>query len=333
MPVKLVEIIRGNTVESTHRGDIAVVNNKGEIIYELGNSERLTFMRSASKPFQAITALETGIAEVFRLDLKEIALITSSHSGEKEHIQVLKSIMDKVGLKEEYLLCGSHEPISKDAAAELINLGINPSKLHCNCSAKHVGLLAACKLRSYSTDDYIFEDHPIQGEIDRIISDFSETPVSEIIKGIDGCNIPVHAIPLKSIARAYANLTNFEYMSGKYKKSQEYITDSMTAYPEMVAGEGRLDTEIMKLLKKKIVAKIGAEGVYCASIIGKNIGVAIKIDDGNSRAVGPVILEVLFQLKIISEEEIKMLKDFWNPGILNHYGVKVGEIKAAFKLK
>ncbi len=333
MPVKLVEVIRGKTVESIHRGDIAVVSLKDDILYELGDSERLTFFRSSSKPFQAIASLESGITEKFDIEQKEIALMASSHSGEEEHINVIKGFMEKVGIAEEALICGSHEPINREAALELITSGTKPTMLHCNCSAKHVGILAACKIKGYELKDYNRYDHPIQKDIDKVISDFTGIAESEIVKGIDGCNIPVHAVSLRNMAYSYANLTNYKFMDGKYEKSQKSLIASMIAFPEMVAGKGRLDTELMKLLKGKVIAKIGAEGVYCASIPSKNIGISIKIEDGNSRALGPVILETLLQLNIISSEEIEVLRNFWRPEVLNHYGEKSGEIKAKFKIK
>lgn len=333
MSAKLVELIREDTVESVHRGSIVVVDSNKNVLYGLGDVERTAFFHSSAKPLQILTALEWGIAEKYNLDLKEIAIMSSSHIGEKEHIDTLKGIMEKVGVTEDALLCGTHEPYSKDAARELILAGLSPSTLHCNCSGKHLGLIAASKTRGLSIEEYHKAEHGIQEEIRKVISDFSGVRGEDIVIAVDGCGIPVYGIPLKNIALAFANLCNMEFLDGKYSKSQNYIISALTMYPEMVAGKGRFDTEAMKLFGDRLIMKTGAEAVCCAGILGKSVGIAIKIDDGALRAVSPAMMEVLLQMDIISREEAEQLKEFWIPPIRNNRGEKVGELRANFKLK
>lgn len=333
MPVKLVEVIRGNTVESIHKGDIVIVNSEGKIVHELGNAGRITFFRSVAKPFQAIAALETGIVEEYGLGLNEIALMIASHSGEKEHINTIKGMMEKTGISEDMLKCGVHEPVNREAAKQLALKGESPTRLHCNCSGKHIGLIAASKLKNTDVREYYRESHEIQKDIKSIISEFCNVELEEMETGVDGCGLPIYAVPLKNIALSYANLCDMEFKKGKYSKSQNYVLSAMTMYPEMVAGKGRLDTEIMKKFGDRMISKAGAEGVYCAGIIGKSIGIAIKIDDGNSRAVGPAILDILVQMKIIDKSEAEPLKNFWKPPVLNHNKEIVGKIRPVFKLK
>ena len=332
MAVKLVEVIRSNIVESVHYGDIAVCDATGRVLHELGGIQRLTYFRSTSKPFQALAALETGITEKFGLDLKEIALMISSHSGEEVHIKVLEEIMRKIGISEKDLDCGIHEPVNKEAARELCKIGRTPSKMHCNCSGKHVGLIAASKALGLSIDGYAKEGHIIQEKIDKVISDFCGIATDKIIKGYDGCGMPIHAVPLKEIAFAFANLCNDNFLDGKYGRSQNFIISAMTMYPEMVAGQGRFDTELMKSFGDRLICKIGAEGVYCVGILGKSIGIALKVDDGNSRAISPAILELLLQMDIISIDELEQLKHFWKPDLFNHRNDKVGFIKPCLKI-
>jgi len=333
MPVKLVDVIRASTVECSHRGDMVVVNSGGEVLYKLGDPEHLTFLRSASKPLQAIAALELGIAQEYNLDLKDIALILSSHSGEKQHIEALKGLMKKIGVDEDALRCGVHEPLNKDAASELAASGRLPSKLHCNCSGKHLGQIAASKLKGMPVESYYKPEHGIQADIQKVISDFSGFPVENIIKGIDGCGVPVYGVPLKNMALAYANLCDAKFMDGKYNKSQNYVIGAMTMYPEMVGGTGRFDTELMKNFGDRVIGKFGDEGVYCVGLPGKAVGLALKIEDGNGRAVGPAILETLLQMEVIRKDEIERMKTFWNTETLNHKGEKVGEIRAVFKIR
>jgi L-asparaginase II len=332
MSVKLVELLRNGTVESVHRGSIAVVNSKGDLLYEMGEVERITFFHSSAKPFQAIAALEAGIVEKFNLEFKEIAIMSSSHIGDKEHIETLNSLMKKIGVEEKQLLCGTHEPYSKEAAKELILAGLSPSELYCNCSGKHLGMLAASKTRSYSLETYNKPEHEIQKEIRNVISDFSGVNPDNIIIATDGCGVPVFGIPLKNMARAFANLGNIEFMGGKYSKSQNYIIRAVTMYPEMIAGKDRMDTELMRRFGDRLFIKTGAEAVSCAALLGRSIGISIKIDDGYPRAVAPAMLELLRQLKVISNKEVEELREYWISPVKSYLGEKVGELKATFNI-
>jgi L-asparaginase II len=333
MPVRLVEVYRGGIVESVHYGSIVAVDTDGHIICELGNPERLTYFRSAAKPLIAISSLEAGIAEEYGLDLKEIAIIASSHTGEKNHVEALTSIMEKTGILLGQFQCGVHPPLYHEAAVELYASGGVPTSLHCNCSGKHLGIMAAAKLKGMSVDDYHMRDHPIYNDVEAVLSDFCRLPKTSIIKHIDGCSIPVYGVPLKNMALAYANLADEGFMGGKYRKTQNLLMDAMKAHPEMVGGTDRVDTHVIRQFKDRLICKTGAEASHCVGLSGKGMGIALKIEDGSLRAVGPVILETLLQMKIISKEEIEELKEIWNPPILNHRKVKVGEIKAVFKLK
>jgi L-asparaginase II len=333
MSVKLVEVTRGDMVESIHRGDIVVVDNEGNLLYKLGDANHLCYMRSASKPIQVIAALEAGIVEKYGLSLAEIALSMSSHSGEKIHIDTLNSMMQKTAISIEAVRCGIHEPLGNEAARKLVADGLMPNSLHCTCSGKHLAQLAAVKAKGLSIDDYDKLGGGIQPEILNIISAFSGVKVSRIRLGIDGCGIPVYGIPLKKMAFAYANLCSNTFMNGKYSRSQEYVLKAMATHPEMIGGKGRFDTEMLRHFGDRLIGKFGDEGVYCVGLVGKGTGVALKIEDGHTRAVGPVILETLRQIGVISDEELKPMKDSWKPSIKNHRGEIVGEIKPVFKLE
>lgn len=330
MSIKLVEVTRGDITESIHRGDIVVVNKNRELLSELGDANHLCYMRSASKPIQAIAALEAGIVEKYGLSLKDIALTMSSHSGEETHIDTLNSIMQKTGINLDALQCGTHDPLGIEAAKKLISEGLVPNSLHCNCSGKHLGQLAAVKAKGLGLEDYDKLGGGIQPEIMDIISAFSGVEASQIKIGIDGCGVPVYGIPLWNMAFSYANLCSDDFMNGKYNSSREYILKAMVMYPEMIGGKGRFDTELLIHFGDRLIGKFGDEGVYCVGLIGKGTGIALKIEDGHTRAVGPVILETLRQMGVIRDEELEPVKDLWKPTIKNHRGEKVGEIKAVF---
>lgn len=332
MSVKLVEVIRSNLVESVHLGSLAVVHSDGRLLHSLGDADRPTYFHSSAKPIQGIASLDAGIVEDFSLDLKEVAVIISSHSGESEHIEVLEGLMKKTGAGTDDMECGISDPVGTTVLRELFTSGRTISKLHCNCSGKHLGMLAACRVLGYSTKDYHRKNHPIQERVKRVISEFCKVPSESVADGVDGCTIPVYAVPLKNMALAYANLCNPDFMDGKYKKSQNYILSAMTMYPEYVAGKGRLDTVLMKRFGTRVICKVGAEGVYCAGLIGKSTGIAIKIEDGAIRATTPALLETLLQLGVLEDEEVEGMREFWKPSLFNNKAEVIGEIRPAFRL-
>ncbi len=328
----LIEVLRGTVVESIHRGDIAVVDCDNRVLHRYGDIEHPTFMRSSSKPLQAIAALEYGIVGKFGLNLSEIAVLMSSHSGEKIHIDTLMGIIKKIGIGVDDLQCGIHEPLGIDAAKELLSKGLAPNSLHCNCSGKHLGQIAAAKVKGTPLEDYYKLGGGIQPEIQDILAKFSGVDTAQIKLGIDGCGLPVYCLPLRNLALAYANLCSGNFMDGRYLESQNHVIRAMTVHPEMIGGKGRFDTELMTHFGDRLIGKFGDEGVYCVGLIGKGIGIALKIEDGHTRAVSPTVLETLKQLEIIKIEEMALLRNFWNPSIKNHRGEVVGEIRTAFKL-
>lgn len=332
MAERLVDVYRGDMVESIHHGSIVVVDSHGRIIHELGNPERITYFRSAAKPIIAISSLEAGIVEKFGLDFIEVAIIASSHTGERMHVDVLKKLMKKTGVSEEELKCGVQVPSNQEAARELYASGRKPSSIHCNCSGKHLGLIAAIKSRNLLLKDYNIAEHPIYDYVEEVLSDFCMISRESIVKGIDGCGIPVYGVPLKNMALAYANLANVNFMGSKYKKSQEQLLSAMVNHPEMIGGSGRADTYLLGEFGDRLICKTGAEASFCSGLLGKEVGFAFKIEDGTPRAVGPVAAEVLIQLGVITRQEALKVKDVWNPPILNNINEKVGEIKPVFTL-
>lgn len=330
MAVKLVEVFRGGIVDCVHYGNIAVVTSDGRLLHSLGDPDRVTYFRSSFKPLQGIVALEKGIVELYGLELREVALLVSSHNGEAKQIEALKGVLEKTGISEGDLECGVHEPYEREAARDMYLRGETPTRLHCNCSGKHIGMIAAVKAMGLPVKGYSMLEHGIQREVGRIIRDFCGVAPENVQVGIDGCGIPVYAVPLKKMAVAYACLCDPGFMGGKYGKSQNYVISAMTMYPEMVGGREKFDTELMRKFGDRILSKTGAEGVYCAGLPGKGIGIAVKIEDGSERAVGPVVTEMLIKMGVISPGEYDNVQELRCPPILNHRGEKVGELKAVF---
>ena len=337
----LVEITRGLSTESLHRGVIAIVDSEGQIVASLGNIETPCWYRSAAKPFQTIPIIATGAADHFTLTPKELAVITASHSGESIHLETVSSILTKIGSMESELLCGAHLPFDESAARQLIAENRQPQNLHNNCSGKHSGMLALAKFIGEPTADYVNPQHRIQQQILTILTEFAEVPADEIGIAIDGCSAPVFSVSILEMARSYARLVGVRHTNVKPEvaAAAERVVDAMTEFPEMVGGShNRLDTDLMRVAHGQIVSKVGAEGVQLIGVkpcskYPKGLGIAIKIEDGNtSRARDPVVIETLRQLELLDDNQLAQLSNYSQTTIFNHRKIKVGEIRTCFKL-
>ncbi len=327
----LVKVYRDKLVESIHRGDIAVVDKSNKDLYGYGDNRKITYWRSAAKPLQVLPLIFTGVAEKYDFTEKELALMAASHSGEKIHTEVIKEILSKIGLDQTYLKCGIHPPIHKKTAREIWQAGEEPEPIHNNCSGKHCALLSLCKHYGWPLDSYYEINHPVQKLITKTISEVTEVKVNNIYYGEDGCGVIVFGLPIRNMAYAYARLANPQLLSPKYRDASRIITSCMEKYPEMVAGTGRFNTELMKVTGNKLIAKSGAQGVFCIGVHDK-MGITIKVEDGNKRAIPPVVVQILSKLNIISTTEKKRLKKYRQPRVTNNLNHKVGEVVPEFEL-
>lgn len=334
MSVELVYVTRGPLVESIHRGDIVVVNSKGRILYYAGDSFKITYIRSSAKPIQAINVFLSGAYKKFNFKDDEVSIMCASHYGEDFHIKTIKKILNKIGANEDMLLCGASYSINGSIAKMQLKNNINITPLHSDCSGKHVGIIASCIAKGYKVDNYNMIDHPVQRDILDIISNMCEIDKSKIYIGVDGCSVPVFGMPIYNLALAFAKIANNDNLDEDYKFATDTIFRAMNSYPEMVAGTNGFCTELMKVTRMKLIGKLGAEAVYAVGVKGKDIGIAVKIEDGNfKRALYPVVVEVLEKLDILDEEERNALSKFKIIDNMNNVGKKVGEIKPQFQLK
>ncbi|MFH0931432.1 MAG: asparaginase [Candidatus Zixiibacteriota bacterium] len=329
----LVKVYRGKTVESVHCGSVAVVDSKGKLAYSFGDPYFVTYLRSSAKPFQAIPLITSGAAKEFGFTLKEIAIISGSHNGQKIHTDTVKSILKKIGLSEKNLQCGVHIPHFYTAN----NLNPPPGKrftpIHHNCSGKHSGILALCVYSGWYIKNYLDKNHPAQKMILKSISEICQYPEKKIGIGIDGCGVPVHSMPLYNMALGFSNLVNFNSKNGETSQAYKLIIDSMRKYPGMVSGEGRLDLSLAKASKNNILAKAGGEALSCSGILDRGWGMAVKIADGTQRAIGPAVIGTLKQMGLLNEKQIVKIKKFSHPLIKNFRGDQVGFIQAEFKIR
>ena len=344
MSVPLTRVYRGPHLESVHRGSIAVVDSHGKLLAYAGDPALRTCLRSAAKPFQAIPLLEYGGLEEFDLTSEEIALTCASHGGEPHHVATAAALLRKGELDEEDLLCGAHLPFDEKAAAEL--RGEPPSPLHNNCSGKHAGMLLATQVMDVHSSRYIDADHPLQALMRSTVADFAGMAADEIPIATDGCGVPAFFLSLYRAAYAYARL-----MAGsieRYAESGSRVVESMTGFPEYVAGNWSMTTPLMAAFGGELLGKEGAEGFYamalapglCGELTDRlrladdcAVGIALKIDDGSmDRGRNPVILRLL-ELLGIDLDARPELQPFRHWPLRNHAGTLVGDVRAEFELE
>jgi len=337
----VVEATRGNIVESVHFGAVAIVDAYGRMIASHGDADTVSFLRSSSKPIQVLPLVEQGGADIYQLSDKEIAVMCASHAGTPDHVQTVESIQAKINITYEDLLCGSHFPHDDAASLEMHMKGESPTENHNNCSGKHTGMLALCLLNSQSTEDYINPAHPTQQMILKTFADMCGLKTAQIESGVDGCSAPVFAVPMKSAAHSFARLCDPQGLTEQRANACRRITRAMISHPEMVAGPGRFDTQLMRAARGKVVSKSGAEGYLLVGVMpgvldpkNPGLGIAIKIADGDpsGRARSITALEILNEMCILTEEELEELSDFNSRPICNWRGIEVGELRSTLKL-
>jgi L-asparaginase II len=322
----LVEVHRGNGLESSHRGAVAMADSSGNVIASWGDIVSPIFPRSAVKMIQALPLIETGAAERFRLTDEHLALACASHSGEPEHVRAVETWLTQIGLKGDALECGTHDPFDAAAAHELIAAGRHPSALHNNCSGKHAGFLTAARHLDFSTAAYVDRSHPIQRLVTSALGEMSELDLGETPAGIDGCGIPAHALPLRNLARAMAKFASPEQLGSRRSEAAKRLLAAMTGHPWLVGGSGRFDTRAMAAGGSRFVVKMGAEGVHVAIVPGLGLGIALKIDDGARRAAELVMGTLLQSLGLVGGEAAE---PFVAEALVNCRGERVGVIRMA----
>jgi L-asparaginase II len=352
-------VYRGEYLESAHQVHVAVVDHEGNLLYACGDPDRPTFARSAMKPLQAVPVIETGAADAFGFGPEHVALCCASHSGEPLQRERVLAMLGAAGLTEEYLQCGTHVPRHTESYHELVRAGKPLTPVYCNCSGKHAGMLVTAVHMNEDPRTYDKPEHPVQQRILDAISRYCDVPAERIETATDGCGVPVHRLPLRAIALGYARLAAWSgagraaayedaavgenadrfgnppgSRSAAVKgRAARAITSAMTAHPDMVAGRNRLDTDLMRAFRGRLFSKSGAEAVQCFGDLERGIGIAVKIEDGGSRALDAASMRVLELLGIGDARIYAQLDAYRHPKIENMRGEQVGRIEAVFELQ
>ena len=335
-PIPLAATTRGypgseNIVENVHAGSVAVVDVQGRLLFSAGDPHYPTFTRSALKPFQALPFMLSDGPARFGLSRDEVALLCASHSGEDMHLEGVQSILAKIGLDPGHLECGCATPLFYEFTGQQAPLERSWTPLHHNCSGKHSGFLAWCRLHGAPTAGYVERAHPLQQAIRATLADAVGMPADAMPTGIDGCSAPNYAMPLSRLAHLYARLGQGS-ADPRLGGAMGDLCDAMTARPDLVSGTARTDLSWMTAGGGDWVAKVGADAVQTIGIRSAGLGIAIKIADGNSRALHPVVYSVLEQLGLLDDARRAELDQYRQPLIRNARGAVAGDIRTLFTL-
>lgn len=323
-----VTVWRGTIAESRHRFQAAVAAPDGPLVAETDDAHAVTTFRSAAKPFQLLPLVERGHADRFGFDDETLAVMSASHTGSRYHVDLVARALQRIGLSDRDLACGFHEPLDPESLARIRRHPEDRSPLYNNCSGKHAGMLALALAEGWPTRGYEQAGHPVQQLMRKTVAEACGLPPESLAVAVDGCSVSVFGVPLAAMARAYARFVAASAGGGARDRALARIREAMRAWPRATGGAGRLSTELMERTGGRLVAKGGAEGLECAGLPGRRLGIALKCEDGQARGLGPALLALLDHLGFAADEEVERLADLRRPVIRNHAGLEVGALTA-----
>ncbi len=329
----LAQVYRGKREEATHYGSVAVVDKAGRLTHYVGNPQYFTFVRSSSKPFQLMPLVASGAADHYGFGLKQLAVMCGSHIGTDAHRETVITNLKAAGNSPENLKCGTHVPIYMTMKNEFPRNDEEKDPLRHNCSGKHSGFLALARFLGEDVAEYLNPSSKTQKLVLEAVSSVYEYPKEKMAIGIDGCSAPNFGLPLIHTAIAFQKLAAARGKDDRETAVLGRIREAMMAHPEMVSGEGRFDLALSRSFPKNLVCKVGAESIQGIGIVNPSIGITVKIDDGNQRALYPVVVEVLRQLGIVDIDRAELLLPFYRAEIRNNRNTLTGSIRAEFTLK
>lgn len=306
-----VENVRGSIVESRHTVHVAVVDGTGKLVARAGNPDHVTFWRSGAKPFQAAPLVEDGAADAFTLTRQDLALTCASHSSEPGQVALVREFLQRVGCSERDLMCGPHRPLSDAVARDYETRGVRLTAVYSNCSGKHTGMLALAKHHGWPTEFYARVEHPVQQRCLDAVSKYTGLAKQQIGVAVDGCGVACFALPLRSMSLGYTRIPSS-------------ILEPIVLHPELIAGEGRPCTEMMRAHPGRVFTKVGAEGVYSALLIREGLGVTLKVEDGHSLASALAMAAVLVELGLKPQPATLLRRP-----LTNSRGETVGEMRVS----
>ena len=323
---------RNGQIECIYNGSVAVVDTTGTLVAYVGDPASHVWSRSSLKPFQALPFALAGGIDTFDFSEAQTALTCASHSGEDIHISAVSDMLRKIECTEHDLGCGCHLP-ERFQKGETPPAGFVLDQRHNNCSGKHAGFLAYCRMAGLSTGDYLDPFHPLQRKIVKVVCDLADFKANDLWYGTDGCNAPNIGLPLSRLARMWARFGAARQDGDEYQRAMSRLRSAMAHHPGMYSGTGRADNALTSAGKGAWVSKTGAEGVRCVGIRTHGLGVALKVGDGNYPTAYAVTIEVMRQLGILDDHTFDELREWANPVPRNCVGRAVGDLSCDFELK
>lgn len=327
-PVPLAEVWRGPFLESVHSGHAVICDETGQIVQAWGDPNAVVLPRSSSKMLQALPLLESGAARAYGLGAEQLALACASHNGAAIHTSRVQAWLQHIGCTDDDFRCGAQDPTDLPARDALIRAGEKPCQMHNNCSGKHSGFLTLNKHLG-GNPEYVAPDHPVQLACKAAFEEV--TAQASPGYGIDGCSAPNFATTLHGMARAMAFFAAARPGQGARADAAAQLRDAMATYPELVAGEGRACTELMRAMGGRVALKTGAEAFFIAIIPQLKMGVALKVVDGGTRGAECAIAAILVKLGVLEANHPATLKRM-NAPIRNWNGLETGMIRPAAAL-
>lgn len=318
-----VAVTRGDGIESEHRVHAAVVGEGDQLLGTARDGDAFTYWRSCAKPFQVLPFLSSGAFDELGWGDEQLAVSCASHGGEPEHVALVEGMLHDIGLEEGDLACGPHEPSSQRGAKVMRESGDRPTRLHNNCSGKHTAMLALAHQKGWPTQGYESREHNVQRGILHEIALWTGVPCDKIAQAVDGCGVVVFGIPLERMARAYSR---FAVAAARGEEYPGRVVKAMSEHPFLVGGTDRIDSAVIFETKGRVVSKVGAEGVHCAFLRDRGIGIAIKVEDGAQRAQVPALLRLLQELEALPDPLPPRLAEWMHRPVKNTRGESVGEV-------
>lgn len=325
-PLRVV-VRRGLAIESEHVISYSVVDAEG-VERDQFDADRFLFLRSSAKPLIAAAIVASGAADHFGFTEQEIAIAAGSHAGTPRHVDVVRAMLNKIGVDEGALRCGPRVALDENAAKRMWDNRERPSQLHNNCSGKHAAILALVRHRGADLETYLDLDHPAEREILKTCSTLLDIPATRMVVAVDGCGIPVVGCTVRAAARAFARMSRQSLVRQDLREPLERVFSAMRAHPEMVSGDGRFDTDLMQVTSAPIIAKGGAEGVHIAVNLGSGIALCTKVNDGAARAVPPFVIETMISSGMLDGIARDRLAIHRAPVVLTYSGALTGKVTA-----
>ena len=325
----MCEIWRGSYLESVHTGMAVICDKDGEISHQWGDPNALILPRSSAKMMQAIPLIISGAEKKFSIGEDLLALACASHNAAEIHLSRVLGWLSHLGFSETDLRCGTQPSKDPYVKKQMLEKGLSPCQIHNNCSGKHAGFLSVSRHLN-AGPEYTDPDHPVQLMVMDVFQELTQNKVDGIT--IDGCSAPNPAIPLYSLAKAMSWFATAHKRDDQLSKAALKLRNAMVNYPELVAGELRACTNLMKACEKKAILKTGAEGVFVAILPELEKGIALKIFDGGTRASECAIASLLIQLGVLNPNHPTALA-YTHAPILNWRKIQTGMMKASNSFK